>query len=743
MAHPVFRRNFRSLSVKDLLDARDQYHVHLSQRENVVGTAIGLYRIRRRDPDATDPDAPRKKGRPQPRTLINTVVRPWSWPCVLVFVDQWRTLAEMRRHPEQIVPSELYLSDGRVAPTCVVYAPRDERAHPPITNLVFPRGVIGGGYPVLTDVQGNEHVGSLGCLVTNGDVVYALTSRHVVGEPGRPVFTIVHGERQQIGISDREQVTKKPFQEVYPGLAGARSFTNLDAGLIRIEDLRPWTAQVFGLGQFGPLVNLHSANITIDLVGQPVKAFGAASGSMLGQVMGLFYRYRTVGGFDFVADFLLGPRDGDTQPLRTRPGDSGTIWCWDPPLEDDDEKGGRRGGKRPKASSKSRLRNRTKLTPVLRPFGAQWGGQVLLGADGKEPTQFALATNLSRICRALDVDLVRDWATGLSEYWGKVGHYKVGAKACELVRSAKLKTLLLANQERIGVSDANIVDGKLPMNNQAEFVALADVADLVWRSKRGKDAANHFADMDEEGHGPFAGKTLMELWAASAANRTPAKWTAFYNSMPTPPIDRHRGALPFRVAEIYEEMVKFVSAKKVAEFVCAAGLVAHYVGDACQPLHVSKLHHGRPGHDEDDVHSVYETKMLDRRAAELVEGVNSSVGSKKAPATPIVGSAAAANLTVELMRKTFDLIAPMEVIDAYNAQQGQQRVEHMWDVLGTRTCKTIANGALTLAHLWQSAWLEGNGNQIPSTKLKTISTTTLKDLYLKKTFLESNWLKDM
>jgi hypothetical protein len=311
------------------------------------------------------------------------------------------------------------------------------------------------------------------------------------------------------------------------------------------------------------------------------------------------------------------------------------------------------------------------------------------------------------------------------------------------VRSPKLLSLMMANQDRIGVSDTDLIDGNLPMNNQPDFVALADVADLVWRSKRGKDAANHFADMDEEGSGPFAGKTLMDLWFASPANRTPAKWTAFYNAMPSPPIDRHRGALPFRVAEIYDEMVAFLRAKKVAEFVCAAGVVAHYVGDACQPLHVSKLHHGRPGHDEDDVHSVYETKMLDSRAAELVQGVNSSVGSKKVPATSFTGSAAAAQVTVELMRKTFDLIAPMEVIDAYNAQQGQQRIDHMWDVLGTRTCKTIANGSLTLAHIWQSAWLEGNGNQIPSTKIKPIAKDVLRGLYLKKTFLESNWLKDM
>ena len=40
--------HYRSLSVADLLEAREVYHAHLVNRPNVVGTAIGLYLIRRR-----------------------------------------------------------------------------------------------------------------------------------------------------------------------------------------------------------------------------------------------------------------------------------------------------------------------------------------------------------------------------------------------------------------------------------------------------------------------------------------------------------------------------------------------------------------------------------------------------------------------------------------------------------------------------------------------------------------------
>ena len=39
------RRDYVSLSLKDLLDAREAYHVYLSSLENVMATAVGRYFI--------------------------------------------------------------------------------------------------------------------------------------------------------------------------------------------------------------------------------------------------------------------------------------------------------------------------------------------------------------------------------------------------------------------------------------------------------------------------------------------------------------------------------------------------------------------------------------------------------------------------------------------------------------------------------------------------------------------------
>ena len=65
------RRDFSSLSLKDLLDARDTYHIHLAQRANVFATAIGRFYIRNKDADAKTPSRVRGQNRsPAERSRI-------------------------------------------------------------------------------------------------------------------------------------------------------------------------------------------------------------------------------------------------------------------------------------------------------------------------------------------------------------------------------------------------------------------------------------------------------------------------------------------------------------------------------------------------------------------------------------------------------------------------------------------------------------------------------------------------
>ena len=720
--------DFASLSLRDLLEARDQYHVHLANLDNVIGTAVGRYRIRDTDPDFNDPRGQQDPTDSEERTLGNSSVRKWSWPCVLVMVSHWQRKDEFRDRPGQFVPPRLYLPDGRVVPTCVIYAPLDPVAPGPAPELAFPSDLTGGGFPILTDEQGQERIGSIGCLVTDGSYVYALTGAHVVGDEGTTAYTIARGERVEVARSYRKSIRSVPIEKAYPGWPGIRTHINVDAGLFKLSDVEAWTAQVYGIGRLGELIDLNVDTLDLDVVGCPVRGQGGASGPLEGEIQGLFYRYRSVGGMDYVAEMLIGPRyKGDR--VNTRPGDSGTVWCWDakndptiipsrtPPLVDNE----------------------------LRPIALQWGGQVFLNPGSPGNVRFALASCLSTVCRELEVELVRDWELGHSLYWGKVGHYKVAATACRLSSNTNLDTLLNANLETIAVSDQSISSGNLPTGSTTHFVALADVADLVWRTTRGKDKANHFADMDEPGGTDGTGPTLMQLWKTTPSSRTPQAWTQFYDSLQTPPSDQHRGALPFRVKQMYDLMVRAVVLGDTRDYIALAGTMAHYVGDACQPLHVSRFHHGRPGHPEDsNVHGDYETKMLDRFAAELVDKVNTAIGARRVTAH-IAGGDAAAALVVDLMDRTIQRLSPEAVVNAWIATKGHNHISDLWNLVGDDTAACIAEGALGLATLWESAWVEGDGDHtIPAADLThAVNKNSLRSRYNNVTFAPSDWLKNM
>jgi hypothetical protein len=723
-------RDFLSLSISDLLEAREAYHVHISRMDRVIGTAIGRFLIRRQDADFKDPYGQEKRFKSAPRTLGNSDVRKWSWPCVLVFVDSWLSKAEVATQPDEVVPPFLYLPDGRVVPTCVVCAGLEQEPLRPLSGLNFPSKLIGGGYPLMTETQNSQHVGSLGCLVTDGESVYALTNQHVIGATGREALTLINGQRRRIGRASDKQIGKKEFGSVYKGFPEIRAFSNLDAGLIRLEDVNNCTAQVFGLGELGPLVDANVNTLTLDYIGMPVRAFGGVSGELTGKVFAFFYRYRSVGGFDFVADLLIGPSNERT-PLRTQHGDSGTIWVYDQPEPQSNGNGFK--------------------SPSFRPLGLQWGGQKLLAAGGEIGIQFALATFISTICRELDVDLIRDLNIGQTPYWGRLGHYQIAAEACGLVTDQKLATLLEKNVNRISFDIQTIHDSSKSQKTGvfkqfSGFIPLADVPDLVWKSgpagiRRGKEGPNHFADVDAVSPGPqFTGKSLLDLTRKSR-NIDPAVWDGFYDELnENSDTKTEKGLLPFRVWQIYQDMVSFVKERKVADFVCAAGVLAHYIGDACQPLHTSQFHDGPVGQSI-GVHSMFENTMLDSRPDELVVAVESAIGNRKAKKDVAGGKEAAASV-IQLFRDVRKTLAPEEIVDFFQTLTDNKPAK-MWEEFGERAAKCMALGCLRLASLWQSAWIEGGGAHIPNNKLTEIRTTVLRQKYENKAFLESMNLSDI
>src|SRR5262245_9942076 len=497
-------KNFASLSTKDLLEARDTYHWHLIHKANVVGTAIGLYRIRKDDPwpnegsaDVEQSRAARAGVAKPERRFDNSEIRDYSWPCVLVFVSEWQKPEDFASGgplaPDQAVPKTLYMPDGRMIPVCVVKVTPSVPDPLRLPDWQWPKGLIGGGFPIISETQGASHTASVGCLVTDGFSQFALTSRHVVGPKGHRISTIRKGRPVTVGRSDRRQLTRLPFSDVYVDFPGRRTFLTIDAGLIKVRDVDDWTSQTYGLPTVGTLADLSERNISVRLINAQVRAYGAASGELNGRIAALFYRYRSIGGYDDIADFLIAP---DNNSASSQPGDSGTVW---------------------------HLVQRNKQP--LRPIAVQWGGQGIVGSDGNV-FNFALASSLTNILRLLDVELVVDRNVAAQPFWGQTGHYSLAAMACleTGILSKKLETLLAANQDRISfvgtqldadTISARIDDAKLHHG----FVPLADVPDVIWKQVKSKvtggrdwyrnvgpEHPTHYADIDIVR--PAGGETL-------------------------------------------------------------------------------------------------------------------------------------------------------------------------------------------------------------------------------------------
>ncbi len=742
------RRNFSSLSVRDLLEAREAHRVYLAGLENVVATAVGLYRIHQEDWYATHPpDEPRPPDFPhgtKPRTLGNSIVRSWSWPAVLVFVRKWN---EFTRDHDQIVPRFLYLPDGRAIPTCVIEATPDESPPPPVPGPSQVSPLLGGGYSYLREHQGTRHLGTFACLVHREGSYYALTNRHVTGCEREDICAYVHGEYRRVGQGADLGVHRFLMSEIFPSWPGANMYLHIDAGLVRIDNLDDWTAQVFGIGEVGPVFDATEQSVLLDLIGCPVRAFGGTGGVLEGEIQALFFRYESQSGYDWATDVLIGPRTGSVKPVTsapfTQPGDSGTLWFYDPPRE---------GPKQPNPDMDDHLPpERGQRARRLRPVALQWGGTRFQGRDGSSGA-YALASFMSTVCHVLDVEIVRDWSTGHDEYWGKLGHFTIGWKACNRLKG-RLSTLMMKNQARIGFGDDKLKEGSEFRVGRDGFVPLADVPDYVWVNCRPCESVQHFADVDIGGID--GGPTLLERCCDDPANISAGVWKSFFDGFKQAGVGPEEGVLPLRVWQIWDAMVGYLKDKNVLRFVAAAGVLAHYVADASQPLHCSYLHHGVPPMVDRDgrefpaprdsdafkkfkksreykIHSIYDETVLEVDTPAALAHIDQCLADEDDPPPAIRTGHQAAIATVHLMNQSRQRLSPQAIIDADDPELGPKaRAQRLWEkpTIQDALIESLADSVRLLADLWTSAWKAGHGNAIDASKLVTFAEKDLEKVY--------------
>jgi hypothetical protein len=767
--------NFASLSLKDLIEARDLFHYHLLNKKNVVATAIGLYRIRKADPwpSASDPQSQTaRKKNSERRTLFNSEVRPYSWPCVYVFVSDWEyetSLAD--ENPADVVPKTLFLPDGRAVPVCVIEARRQPWSKDLKIKLggTTPRNFLGPGSAIINeDGQGMTRIATAGCIVCDGERYYALTNRHAVGAPETTIKSLQTHRMPKIGTAAHKGLTRKDFKTVYPNLPSTRQRLLMDIGLVELDDILAWKTATPGIAPVGPVLDLYDNALTLKLITLKVVGQSAISGMIRGEIHGLFYRYKAIGGSEYIADFLIGPetyglgeerqamlaRSEERHPKRNvalgvHHGDSGTLLFVEhrerPAVADDGS-----------------------VTAAYLPFAVLWGKEEFFDA-GLQSHPYALATSLSTALDLLDLDLVHDINTDQSYVWGWVGHYIIGRALglpADLVTSARLQDFIENNLDLLSLQPGDALDNdprvQSTPGDEAAFVPLADVPDNVWKSNvnftivedadgkkhhkvgpgsRGQnDNPNHFADLDL----PYLdSKTFLELNLSDPDTYlNPPAWIAYFAAM-KPRFDawdaaldssrggKHWGALPFRVHQLFDIMVTAAKAKNPKLFLCAGGVLIHYMGDACQPLHASYLSQGDPDRvvtgprsgkpklEADRVHSGYEDDMIayGYQNENLGGTLKSRIQSLAAEPLPDIASGYdASKAVIELIAKTRDDVKPRDIVDKWVALKGQHdRIAGMWEAFGDATITCMARGTRYLAKIWQAAWDLGAGDQNLST----------------------------
>jgi hypothetical protein len=727
--------DFQSLGIRDLLDARDQFHVHLAHKPNVFSTAIGRYLVRDSDPDAREacdgPHSVRARQAPE-RTLLNSTVKSWSWPCILVFVKRWQTLDDLVGHPEDVVPPFIYLSDGRIVPVCVVLA---ESAHLPTPTLDPSHLAIeslGVGSPIYVDAQGMRRMATVACMVSDGSDLYVLTNTHLAGVVGRPVRALLRGIPVTVGSTlGAPHLTERTFSDVYPSLPGRDAVVNIDAAIVRLEDANIWDAAAL-TQPIGDVADFSASTASLSWIGQPVVGHGAASGEMRGEIKALFYRYKSIGGRDYVADIVIGARSDNTGPLMTQPGDSGTLWCLDDVIAPGERS----------------------------PFALEWGGQRIGDdATGGGYLQFSLATSMAVILRELSLDLLSGPTAERIQYWGPVGHFKIGQQACFLVGNPALQKFFTANLNNVSFKSDDQL--KEATHLQAKkFVPLSDVPDVVWKTSinkvkpevaRAMENWNHYADIDLPG---ADGATLMESYQADENSLNHSNWVSFYKDAPVPSAStvtsNNQGILPLRVWQVFAQIVAFAEKGDGASFLAASGCLAHYVGDACQPLHSSQHSDGLNGAST-GVHMTYEDHMVDRYADRIAKDIGDAIKNLSFTPRPIHSARDAAKATMELMIFAQQTLPPETICKTYNElrpagvtsdTKNPAVLDALWAKCGDQTTQVIAAGAVTLGAMWAAAWkLSGASKTSPWLKKVYDGTADLMPIYEKKGFLRSLHLK--
>lgn len=257
--------------------------------------------------------------------------------------------------------------------------------------------------------------------------------------------------------------------------------------------------------------------------------------------------------------------------------------------------------------------------------------------------------------------------------WGKKGHEMVNKLAIR-VAPAEIKAFY--------------------QKHEKDIVAKAMDADAAKRVTGCEDVF-HFIDLDQFGDPKNYPRSIDEGVKKHGLD-------AFTRS----------GLLPWRVKEVFEQLVAAWKAKDIEKIVSLSAWMGHYAGDAHVPLHACANYDGQLT-GNDGVHARFETNMID--AYDFEKAVVPLLGEAKEVADPFEATFAIAQDSLSHVAAVIkaDTEATSKEPGLKPGRNGKLPVprseayyKEMYEKLHELAERRLAKAATWAASLWYSAWLK-------------------------------------
>lgn len=227
---------------------------------------------------------------------------------------------------------------------------------------------LGGFHPIL-----GPYVGTAGCAVRDRQGrVGLLTSQHVAGSPGRLIYHPRPGQHS-IGFCDRA------FEHLidhahFGGIVDETNcFVRLNCAAVRLNASAAELARP-GLHELGELGEVLPIDIdSMDIIGTEVTSIGRTRGIQKGEIVAYAYEFIDDEGLSICTDLLIIGCGSGVEFSNV--GDCGKLIVA--------QKGSR-------------------------PVGLSWGGWRARLREGYEQENWAYATDLAKVLRYLDIEILRD-----------------------------------------------------------------------------------------------------------------------------------------------------------------------------------------------------------------------------------------------------------------------------------------------------------------------------------------------